>query len=221
MVLELARGEPLAKLIEAGPLAGDRVMRLVRQLLRGLDHAHASGLVHRDLKPDNVIVENRDGEEIPRIVDFGIAILAANDSFEGIRLTATGAVIGTPLYMAPEQAKCEAIDHRVDLFALGVMTYEMLSGRVPFDGNATEIALANIAKDPPPIKQRAGIVVDPLHELFARKLMARRLRDRLPTAFAALGILDLIERDRDDAELALGKINVERALATISLPRKR
>jgi serine/threonine-protein kinase len=217
MVLELAQGENLSALIARGPMAGDRVIRIVRQLLRGLDHAHAAGLIHRDLKPDNVIVEMRDGEELPRIVDFGIAILAASESFEGVRLTDTGVVIGTPLYMAPEQAKCEPIDHRVDLFALGVMTYEMVSGRVPFDGNATEIALASISKDPPPIAKRSGVAVDPLLERFVRKLMARRLRDRFSTAFDALGVLDLIERDRDAAALALGQMNVARALETISL----
>ena len=217
MVLELAHGENLSALIAKGPMAGDRVIRIVKQLLRGLDHAHAAGLIHRDLKPDNVIVETREAEELPRIVDFGIAILAASESFEGVRLTDTGVVIGTPLYMAPEQAKCEAIDHRVDLFALGVMTYEMLSGRVPFDGNATEIALASISQDPPPIAKRSGAVVDPLLERFARKLMARRLRDRFATAFEALGVLELMERDRDAAALALGQMNVARALATISL----
>ena len=112
MVLELARGETLAAVLERGPLGAPRVIRLITQLLQGLDHAHDAGLVHRDLKPENVIVEHDDyGEEVPRILDFGIAVLRErDDSAAGQRLTDTGTVLGTPPYMAPEQAFGDAPD---------------------------------------------------------------------------------------------------------------
>jgi serine/threonine-protein kinase len=220
MVLELAQGRPLRSLM-AAPLARERIVALARSILKGLDHAHKAGLIHRDLKPENIMVEvSPDGVEVPRIVDFGIAVLRDPDeSVAGGKLTASGQVLGTPIYMAPEQAKCEAFDHRIDLFALGVMVYEMVSGRQPFDGTAMEIAVANITDDPPPIAKRApGLQFDPLLEAFARKLMARSLDHRIASASDALALLDLLERDRSAASLALGITDVARASALIALP---
>ncbi len=220
MVMEFAQGQTLAEVITVHPVR-ERVVRLVRAILRGLEHAHGQGVVHRDLKPENIIIEFADdGAEVPRILDFGIAVLLddAETTANG-RLTASGIIVGTPMYMAPEQAKGEAVDHRVDLFALGVMVYEMLAGVAPFAGTAMEIALANIAKDPPPIATRVrGADVDPLLEAFAKKLMARRLDARFASAYDALETLDLIDRDRDEAALALGIMNVGRALSIVSLP---
>ena len=195
------------------------MVRLVEQILLGLDHAHAAGLIHRDLKPDNIIVEiGPDGTEIPRIVDFGIAILRDRDgAIEGGRLTETGQVLGTPLYMSPEQAQAEPFDHRVDLFALGVIVYEMLAGAPPFAGSAIEIQLAYISRDPPPIATHVA-EVDPLLEAFARKLMARQLAARFESAAEALRVLRLIEHDRREAGLALGIMDAASAAALIALP---
>ena len=224
MVMEFAHGPTLTEVITVAP-ARRRIIQLVRQLLLGLDHAHGVGLIHRDLKPDNIIVEiAQDGTELPRIVDFGIAILRSPDGETpeewAQRLTASGMMIGTPLYMAPEQAQCEPMDHRADLFSLGVIMYEMMAGKPPFEGTAMEIAVANISRDPPPIAQRApNREVDPALELFARKLMARRVDHRFATAKEAFDVLDLVDRDPAAALLALGKMDVARALAVISLPQ--
>jgi serine/threonine protein kinase len=196
MVLELARGTCLAEIVEGGALPGPRVVNLVAQLLAGLEHAHGHGLVHRDLKPENVIVEiDEHGIEVPKIVDFGIAMLRGDTSGGNHekRLTTAGTVLGTPQYMAPEHAQGRDVDPRCDLFSLGVMTYEMLAGRSPFDGTGVELAIANITQDPPAICERSGVTVDPLLEAFARRLMARRVRDRFPSARAALDVLELIE----------------------------
>jgi len=220
IVFDLAPGESLSAIM-AGPLPRRRTITLVRQILLGLEHAHEVGLIHRDLKPDNVIVETKpDGAEIPRIVDFGIAALRdPEDSAEGVRLTASGEMIGTPMYMAPEQARCEPFDHRVDLFALGVIVYEMLSGEVPFEGSAIEIALANANKEPPLFVSRApGVDVDPVLELFARKLMARQQAARFATAREAIDLLDLIDLDRTAAGVALGVMDVKTASGVIALP---
>jgi len=214
MVQELAVGPTLRDVMdERIPLP--RVKQLIAAILRGLDHAHAAKLVHRDLKPENVIVEQReDGTEVPRIVDFGIAALVdPDDTIGGPKLTGTGVVIGTPMYMAPEQAMGEPIDHRIDLFALGVVMYEMLAGQPPFDGTVHQIVLANIKKDPPPIAN-----TDPLVEHFARKLMARDLTKRFASAHAALEMLELIDRDPRSAALELGRTDTEKAAALIGLP---
>ena len=195
MVLEFAPGRCLADLVSRA-MPRERVIDLTRQLLLGLEHAHALGLVHRDLKPENVLVEEHaDGRSTPRIVDFGIAVLRDTDGTvgDGRRLTCTGSVLGTPMYMAPEQARGESVDHRADLFALGVIVYELLAGKPPFEGSGVEIMMLNMVQDPPSVATRAGIEVDPRLEAFARKLMAREADDRFASAQAALEALDGIE----------------------------
>jgi len=219
MVMDLVEGVPLSELMTA-PLARGRVLHLLREILRGLDHAHAAGLVHRDLKPDNIIVElDAHGAEVPRIVDFGIAALRGDDVVTGGKLTETGALIGTPLYMAPEQARGERVDHRADLFALGIMMFEMVTAALPFDGSALEVVIANMNEDLPAIAARApGVAVDPVVERFLRRLAARDPARRFASAHDALEILQLLEDDPADAALRLGQIDVARALAVVWLP---
>jgi serine/threonine protein kinase len=219
MVMDFAEGPDLATLLNDAPFTPPRIVHLTRQLLEGLFHAHEQGLIHRDFKPENVIVEkDSHGHEVPRIVDFGIAILReGGDSTGGPgRLTTNGLVLGTPHYMAPEQAVADPIDHRIDLFALGIIIYEMLSGKLPFDGSGAEVARANLLLDPPPISQRVPyLAVDPLLEAFARRLMEKK-RDRRPaTAKAARDLLNLIDTDRLKAAAALGvPLDVAREPAT-------
>ena len=208
MVMDFAEGDDLATLLNEAPMKPERIINLTRQMLEGLYHAHEAGLIHRDFKPENVIIEKDDhGVECPRIVDFGIAILReGGDSTSGAgRLTTNGLVLGTPHYMAPEQAVADPIDHRIDLFALGIIVYEMLCGKLPFDGTGAEVARANLLLDPPRIADRVPYLqVDPLLEAFARKLMAKKRDHRPATAKAARELLDLIERDREAAAAALG-----------------
>jgi serine/threonine protein kinase len=208
MVMDYVQGSDLAGLLAEAPMPPARIIPLVRQMLEGLCHAHEAGLIHRDFKPENVLVEKDDhGREIPRIVDFGISILAdGGASADGTgRLTTNGLVLGTPHYMAPEQAMDEPIDHRIDLFALGIVVYEMLCGQLPFDGSGAEVARANLLIDPPPIARRVpGLEVDPLLEAYARHLMAKSRDHRPANARAARELLDLIERDRAAAAAALG-----------------
>jgi len=218
MVLELVEGRSLNDLME-GPLARDRILRFVRQLLLGLDHAHFAGLVHRDLKPDNVIVEQGDdGIEVARIVDFGIATLAQTDETLD-RLTGTGMIVGTPLYMAPEQARAEPVDQRTDLYALGIMLYEMLSGTSPFEGTAMEVAVAKMDKDPPPLSVRApDVVIDRVLAAYLDKLIARLPAKRFSSAAEALEMLELYQTDPEAAASKLGVIDVARAISIVSLP---
>jgi len=207
MVMDFAEGEDLAGLLAEAPMPPDRIINLVRQMLEGLWHAHEHGLIHRDFKPENVIVEqDQNGVEVPRIIDFGIAILhddGMSVDADG-RLTTNGLVLGTPHYMAPEQAVSDPLDHRVDLFALGLVIYEMLCGKLPFDGSGAEVARANLMLDPPKISVRVPhLEVDPLLEAFSRLLMSKRRDHRPSNARTARELLDLIERDRDAAAAAL------------------
>ncbi len=209
MVMELAIGVDLATLLQDdAPLTSSRVIHLLRGLCEGLHHAHERGVIHRDLKPENIIIERDDhGGEVPRIVDFGIAIARDEAEEPGApqRLTTDGLVLGTPHYMAPEQATGSAMDHRIDLFALGVVAYEMLSGVLPFDGSGAAVARANLLQPTPPMARRApDVAVDPLLEAFTQRLMAKDPDARPPSANAARELLDLIEHDRAAAAALLG-----------------
>jgi tRNA A-37 threonylcarbamoyl transferase component Bud32 len=208
MVMDFAEGADLATLLAEAPMPPERIVNLTRQMLEGLYHAHEQGLIHRDFKPENVIVERNDhGIEVPRIVDFGIAILReGGDSPNSAgRLTTNGLVLGTPHYMAPEQAVADPIDHRIDLFALGIVIYELLCGKLPFDGSGAEVARANLLLDPPPIAERVPFLeVDPLLEAFARRLLAKKRDQRPATAKAARELLDRIVADRAAAAAELG-----------------
>jgi eukaryotic-like serine/threonine-protein kinase len=132
MVMEYLEGQPLSRLIKlGGALPALRAVNLVRDVASALQAAHDAGVVHRDLKPDNVFVlNNREGREMAKILDFGVAKVAGS-----AKLTRTGMVFGTPHYMSPEQASGGAIDARTDVYALGVIMYEMFTGRVPFEAD--------------------------------------------------------------------------------------
>jgi len=205
IVMELADGPTLGDVMsEVGVMPVPRVIELVKQLCSGLDHAHNHGLVHRDFKPDNVIIERVGDEERARIIDFGISTLREEPP-DGEKLTTVGLVLGTPHYMAPEHVSGQPIDHRIDLFALGIVVYEMLTGRLPFDGNGAEVARANLLLDPPPMRERApGVDIDPLLEAFTRRLLAKLPDERPSSAFAARLMIELIGRDRVAAATLLG-----------------
>ena len=144
LVMEKVEGETLGQALAAGspaggrptkaPLAPRRALVIARQILDGAGHAHAQSLVHRDLKPDNILLLDMGGWERVKIIDFGIVKLIgdAAATFGAAALTNTGLVVGTPAYMAPEQALGRMIDTRTDLYAIGVILFEMLTGRLPF-----------------------------------------------------------------------------------------
>jgi serine/threonine protein kinase len=188
LVMDLATGARLSELFARAPFSRSRAVRIIRQLCDGLEHAHGRGLIHRDLKPDNVIVER--GSELARIVDFGIALLRDEETD---RITTEGIVLGTPHYMAPELASAASFDHRVDLFALGVICFEMLTARMPFKGSGVEVVYANVHDETPAMPG-----VDPRLEYFTRRLMAKRPDDRPASAAAARTLLDDISDEPDD-----------------------
>ncbi|HUJ57160.1 MAG TPA: serine/threonine-protein kinase, partial [Kofleriaceae bacterium] len=204
MVMDFAPGDSLAALLPEAPMDAARVIALARQLCDGLQHAHDLGLVHRDFKPENVIVGvDERGVETARIVDFGVAIL--REAADSDRLTTAGMVVGTPHYMAPEQALGKDLDHRCDLFALGIILYELLTGKLPFDGDGVDIARANLSHATPPMGTRVPTVtVDPLLEALVRKLLEKNRDKRPASARETRELLDLIEHHRFAAARLLG-----------------
>jgi eukaryotic-like serine/threonine-protein kinase len=195
LAMDYIDGPTLAHLIERdGAMPQERAVRMALQLCRGLAHAHDLGLVHRDFKPDNILVSSDAHGDVPRIVDFGIA-LSAVDTDADPRLTAMGVTLGTPAYAAPEQATDGEVDLRADLFALGVTMYEMLTGKLPFDGSLVEMMRLNATVDPPPMMERNPdvMVTVPLQQVVA-KLMARSPDHRYQTAREALEALTELPR---------------------------
>jgi Protein kinase domain len=204
LAMDYVEGESLCDLIEReAPLHPRSAILLARKLAQGLGHAHEHGLVHRDFKPGNVVLEPRDdGPHEPRILDFGLAIstreLGEHEEVPG-RLTECGFIVGTPIYIAPEQALDRPVDHRADLFALGVVIYEMLAGKPPFDGRPVEVAHKNVTQPVPPIGERSpGTHVPPQLERVVRRLVEKDPNDRYRSAEALCDALDAAERELYD-----------------------
>jgi eukaryotic-like serine/threonine-protein kinase len=132
-IMEFLTGEALSEIVSRGPMAAPEVAHLADQMCRALSAAHAKGIVHRDLKPHNIQIIEKDGSPFVKILDFGVAkILAAPDGSQSVK-TRTGSLMGTPIYMSPEQCKgAGLLDHRTDIYSLGVLLFEMLAGRPPF-----------------------------------------------------------------------------------------
>src|SRR3954453_22800952 len=152
IAMELVDGKTLKELVtERGPLPPDIAVGLTEQVLRALGYAHRRGIVHRDVKPQNVIID-RDGQA--KVADFGIA--RAGDTSQ---MTQAGAIIGTMQYLSPEQFEGPPVDRRADLYSVGIVLYELLTGQVPFDGEAPiSIAIKQINERPvPPNQLRPGL----------------------------------------------------------------
>ena len=181
LVMEFLEGEPLSARIEKRKRLPDHEAAAIgRGIARALEAAHAKGIFHRDLKPDNIfIVPDVDTGERPKVLDFGIAKLTDANS----RNTQTGALMGTPMYMAPEQARAAAqIDHRADLYSLGCILYELVVGEPPFVGSgAGEIIALHMFEEPVPPRKRV-LSVSPALEAVIMKLLAKEPNDRFQSA---------------------------------------
>jgi serine/threonine-protein kinase len=159
LVMELLSGRSLyEELEETGPFTVRRACTLMRQIARAVRAAHGVGIIHRDLKPDNIMLVDRGEGEIVKVLDFGISA-SADRTDDEVRLTSPGHAIGTPEYMAPEQAKGHPSTERFDIYAMGVILYEMLAGKPPFvSNNILEVLTRKTTETPPPLDlQRAGL----------------------------------------------------------------
>src|SRR3954447_5960540 len=172
LIMELVPGEPLSALLaREAPLAPDRVMNIVGQSALALQAAHEAGVVHRDIKPGNLLVT---ADDTVKVTDFGIARAA-----DAVPLTRTGTVLGTAFYLSPEQAAGDDVGPASDIYSLGIVAYECLSGRRPFPGsNPVAVALAHQREQPPALPQE---IPRQVQELVGRA-MAKNPPDRPPTA---------------------------------------
>ena len=194
LVMERLDGETLARRAERGRMRWQAALVVARQIAGALAAAHAKGIVHRDLKPENVFVvhdaEVPGGERI-KLLDFGVAKLAG-ESAPSINVTRTGTVIGTPTYMAPEQCRGVAVDHRVDLYALGCVVFELCSGRPPFIGEGAGDVLAAHIHVPAPRLSAMQVEAPYAVEQLVERLLAKSPADRVQTAEALIRAIDAI-----------------------------
>jgi len=180
VVMEFLEGESLAEcLAREGTLPEGRILQIAHQTASALGAAHAKGILHRDVKPENVFLLKRKDRDFVKVVDFGISknLRSTGEGPDSPRLTQTGMVLGTPLYMSPEQARGdEDLDARIDIYALGVIMYELATGNVPFSGNNYLSVISQVLNDEP--------------------VRPRQLRPDLSVEFEAV-ILKALEKDRE------------------------
>lgn len=196
-VMELLAGETLAEDVEhrGGRLEPEALFPILRGLARALDAAHAAGIAHRDLKPANVFLTwDEEGRPSPKLLDFGIAKLLTDD-LPRQHTTASGAAVGTPDYMSPEQCRGPDVDHRTDVYAFGVMAYQLLSGHLPFQGDTVvEVLMKHMTEAPAPPSSR-GSHVPPALDAPILAMMAKRPEDRPTSLYEAVLALEESARD--------------------------
>jgi serine/threonine protein kinase/Leucine-rich repeat (LRR) protein len=193
LVMEFIDGQTLKeKLDGAGPLEASEVLNIARQIANGLAAAQAMGLIHRDIKPANILLE-RGAEQRVKISDFGLA-RAADDA----SMTRTGVISGTPMYMAPEQATGQSLDHRADLFSLGSVLYQMCCGRPPFRAPTTVAVLRRVVEDTPRRLQEILPEIPDWLVAIVTKLLAKNPDDRFQTAKE---VADLLARCQSELQL--------------------
>jgi serine/threonine protein kinase len=175
LVGEFLQGEELgAYLGRKGALEVPIAVGIARQVCRALAAAHARGIVHRDMKPENVFITQQDGATTIKVLDFGISKANSRET----HLTRTGMIMGTPSYMAPEQARGDKVDHRVDVYAIGALLYQALTAKRPFDSEDATSTLTMVLTEEPPRPRSIVEGIPEALELVVQKAMAKDVRDR-------------------------------------------
>nr|NIV50109.1 protein kinase [Gammaproteobacteria bacterium] len=186
-VMEYVKGVPINEYCDRHRLAARERLELFVRVCEGVQHAHQKAIIHRDLKPSNVLVANVDGKAVPKVIDFGIAKATGKKLTERTMFTELGVLVGTPEYMSPEQADLtrQDIDTRTDVYALGVMLYELLVGALPFDsdklraGGVEGLRRTIRDEEPPTPSTRLGTLDDPTDPARCRGMSVAMLRRQL------------------------------------------
>ncbi len=204
LAMELLDGKALGDVLEAeGQIAPGRALHILAHILRGLGHIHSAGLIHRDMKPENIfLIRHGQDEDFAKILDFGIAKgMGKTDLEEGVKLTQAGMAFGTPIYMAPEQALGNPMDGRADLYAAAVIAYEMLCGQPPFySDDKLEVMSMHTARPVPPMRQRlikGGRAVPSSLERLIVKGLTKKPSERYASAEVFLAAVEEALRTPD------------------------
>jgi len=223
IAMEFIEGGSLEDRIRSqGALPLEQVVDIIGQVGQALDYAHQRGFIHRDIKPANVLIEP-EGRAV--LTDFGIA-KAASDSGVTAPLTKAGSIFGTPHYMSPEQIKEDPVDHRSDLYSLGIVCYEMLAGQVPFDGTTTHSILYAQAHNPPPPLKDANPNVPPAVEAVVNRMLAKLPDARYSSAGEfATALAEAVTPEKapaeEDATVVLQKPPSQAAVTMVSPSKQR
>jgi serine/threonine protein kinase len=239
LVLEYVAGTDLRAVIRQGAVSPERALHIVRQITSAVGAAHAAGVVHRDLKPENIMLVDRDGEpDFVKVLDFGIAKIetvgmaepsastASSPSLDQ-PLTKMGAVFGTPDYMSPEQALGQPIDARSDLYSIGVMLYELLTGERPFKGGAVTLMRKHVLEDAPSLPTTVLEAVDPRFNVILQRLLQKSAQDRYASAAELGQTLSELAAPASSPSLVASDAELERSVSlaepseVVAIPKKR
>ncbi|HTL34127.1 MAG TPA: serine/threonine-protein kinase [Kofleriaceae bacterium] len=218
LAMQLVDGEPLDRALVDGPLPPARALGITRDIASALAETHAADVVHRDLKPSNVMWRrDRMGDDRITLVDFGIAVAKPGNA-DATRLTSNG-LIGTPHYMSPEQAHGEVVDARADLYALGCLLFELVTGATPYEGSGFEVLLAHLGRPSPLPSSKNPDVPECIDKLCAA-LMQKKPDDRPANADTVVAMIDEALEQLPDG-MRLSQLTVSRGAAGSSAKRPR